>query len=324
MSSEIYCALRKVRELLLLRMPSLTAVNSSTPISTVMPKINSIDTSNGVRLRTVTWGTRETHQQKPIVLVHGLASNAMLWEGAALALCALGHLVTAVDLRGHGLSDKPETGYDMQTVTQDLAGLLREIQQDGFTQPVVCGQSWGGNVVLELAHTHAELTSGVVCVDGGFLELQNHYPQWDDCAKALRPPKIAGTKIADFRNYMQRAHPDWPETGINGALACMEHLPDGTLRPWLSLERHMMVLRGLWEHHPTQIYSQISLPVMFVPAEGPSGIFNETKRSAIEHATQLVPKVKVEWFSPADHDLHAQHPERFAQVVHAAITDGFF
>ena len=106
-------------------MPSLTAVNSSTPISTVMPKINSIDTSNGVRLRTVTWGTRETHQQKPIVLVHGLASNAMLWEGAALALCALGHLVTAVDLRGHGLSDKPETGYDMQTVTQDLAGLLR-------------------------------------------------------------------------------------------------------------------------------------------------------------------------------------------------------
>jgi hypothetical protein len=39
---------------------------------------------------------------------------------------------------------------------------------------------------------------------------------------------------------------------------------------------------------------------------------------------QLVPKAKVEWFSPADHDLHAQHPERFAQVVHAAITEGFF
>jgi pimeloyl-ACP methyl ester carboxylesterase len=104
----------------------------------------------------------------------------------------------------------------------------------------------------------------------------------------------------------------------------MEHLPDGTLRPWLNLERHMMVLRGLWEHHPTLIYSQITVPVMFVPAEGPSGIFNETKRSAIEHAMQLVPKAKVEWFSPADHDLHAQHPERFAQVVHAAITEGFF
>ena len=283
-----------------------------------------IDTANGVKLHTVTWGTSQTHPQKPIVLVHGLASNAMLWEGAALALCALGHLVTAVDLRGHGLSDKPESGYDMQTVTRDLAGVLRELQKDGFTQPVVCGQSWGGNVVVELAHAHPELVSGVVCVDGGFLELQNHYPNWDDCAKALRPPTITGTRIADFKNYLKRAHPDWPETGINGAMSCMEHLPDGTLRPWLNLERHMMVLRGLWEHHPTLIYSQITVPVMFVPAGGPSGIFNETKRSAIEHAMQLVPKAKVEWFSPADHDLHAQHPERFAQVVHAAITEGFF
>ena len=305
-------------------MPSLTAMNSSTPISAVVPMSNSTDTANGVRLHTVTWGNATTHNKTPVVLVHGLASNAMLWEGAALALSALGHLVTAVDLRGHGLSEKPENGYDMQTVTRDLAGLLREIQRDGFVNPVVCGQSWGGNVVLELAHTHPKLVRGVVCVDGGFLELQNHYPLWDDCAEALRPPRTAGTKIADFRNYMKRAHPDWPETGINGALACMEHLPDGTLRPWLNFERHMMVLRGLWEHHPTHIYSQISVPVMFVPAEGPQGIFNETKRSAIEHASQLVPKVRVEWFSPADHDLHAQHPARFAQVVHTALTDGFF
>jgi pimeloyl-ACP methyl ester carboxylesterase len=283
-----------------------------------------VDTSNSVRLRTVTWGKPETHKQTPIVLVHGLASNAMLWEGAALALSSLGHLVTAVDLRGHGLSEKPDNGYDMQTVTKDLAGLLREIQKQNFVAPVVCGQSWGGNVVLELAHTQPQLVRGVVCVDGGFLELQNHFPNWDDCAQALRPPAIAGTRIDDFRKYLQRSHHDWPETGINGALACMEHLPDGTLRPWLNLNRHMMILRGLWEHHPTLIYSQISVPVMFVPAEGANSVFNDSKRSAIELAEQLVPKVRVEWFSPADHDLHAQHPERFAKVVHAAITDGFF
>jgi hypothetical protein len=38
----------------------------------------------------------------------------------------------------------------------------------------------------------------------------------------------------------------------------------------------------------------------------------------------MVPVVRVEWFSPADHDLHAQHPDRFAQVVHSATKDGFF
>ncbi len=283
-----------------------------------------VATSSGVNLQTVTWGRAETHRKPPVVLVHGLASNAMLWEGAALALSALGHLVTAVNLRGHGQSDKPDSGYDMKTVTQDVAELLLAIQKDGFVNPLVCGQSWGGNVVLELAHTRPELVRGVVCVDGGFIELQTHYKNWDDCANALRPPAITGMRIDDFRNYIQRSHPDWPETGINGAMSCMQHLPDGTLRPWLSFERHMQILQGLWQHKPTTMYSQISVPVMFVPAEGSNSVFNETKRDAIELAEQLVPRVRIEWFSPADHDLCAQQPERFARVVHVALADGFF
>ena len=270
------------------------------------------------------WGDTATHSGKPIVLVHGLASNAMLWEGAALALVQLWHPVIAVDLRGHGLSDKPEDGYDMSSVTDDLAGLLTAIAPRGYGMPVVCGQSWGGNVVIELAHKYAQLVSGVVAVDGGVLELQNHFADWDSGAEALRPPNLIGTPAKQMRAYMKSAHPDWLQTGIDGAMANMEHLADGTIKPWLTLERHMMVLRGLWEHKPTAIYKDITVPVMFVPAEGPGGVFAETKRSAIEHAVQLVPKVRVEWFSPADHDLHAQHPSRFAQVVHAAITDGFF
>jgi len=297
---------------------SVIGVNDGLPMSEL------IATGTGVRLRAVRWGEPATHSGKPIVLVHGLASNAMLWEGAALALVKLGHPVIAVDLRGHGLSDKPEDGYDMSSVTDDLAGLLTAIASRGFAMPVVCGQSWGGNVVIELAHKYSSLISGVVPVDGGFLELQNHFADWDSCAVALRPPNLIGTPAKQMRAYMKSAHPDWPQTGIDGAMANMEHLPDGTIKPWLTLERHMMVLRGLWEHKPTAIYNDITVPVMFVPAEGPGGVFAETKRSAIEHALQLVPNVRVEWFSPADHDLHAQHPSRFAQVVHAAITDGFF
>ena len=127
-----------------------------------------------------------------------------------------------------------------------------------------------------------------------------------------------------MRGYMESAHSDWPKTGIDGSMANFEQLPDGTIRPWLTLERHLMVLRGLWEHKPTHIYKDISVPVVFVPAEGPGGVFSDTKRQAVERALHSVPKVRVEWFSPADHDLHAQHPVRFAQVVHAATIDGFF
>ena len=297
---------------------SVKGVNDGLPTSEL------IATGTGVRLRVVKWGEPETHSGKPIVLVHGLASNAMLWEGAALAFEALGHPVVAVDLRGHGQSEKPDDGYDMQTVTFDLAKLLEVLAVRGYVRPVVCGQSWGGNVVIELAHQYPQLVCGVVAVDGGFLELQNHFPEWEACSIALRPPNLLGTSAKNMREYMQRAHSDWPQTGIDGAMANMEHLPDGTVRPWLTLDRHLKVLRGLWEHKPTHLYSDIKVPVLFVPAEGPGGVFAETKRHAVEQALSMVPVVRVEWFSPADHDLHAQYPERFAQVVHNATKDGFF
>ena len=283
-----------------------------------------VDAGTGVRLRTLRWGIPTQSAQVPLVLIHGLASNALLWQGAAHEFMTMGHAVVAIDLRGHGLSEKPDDGYDMQSVTKDVVGVLRALADQGYDRPVVVGQSWGGNIVVELAHTHPELVRGVVAVDGGFLELQTHFPQWEECSIALRPPNLLGTPAARMRGYMQSSHPDWPQSGIDGSMANFEHLADGTIRPWLTLDRHLMILRGLWEHKPTHIYDDISVPVMFVPAEGPGGVFSETKRHAIEHALQRVPKVRVEWFSPADHDLHAQHPVRFAQVVHKATTDGFF
>lgn len=286
-----------------------------------------IDTGNGLRLRVVTWGEvgdSVPKLQVPILLVHGLASNALLWQGAAIELVRLGHPVMAVDLRGHGHSDKPEGGYDVTSVADDLAQLLEIIASRGFARPVVAGQSWGGNVVIELAHKHGGLVRGVCAVDGGFLDLQQHFTDWEACAVALRPPPIAGTPAEQMRGYMLRAHPDWPKSGIDGAMANFDHLPNGTIEPWLTLEKHLLVLRGLWEHIPTRIYRDIKVPVLFVPAEGPGGVFADTKRTAIATALSMVPDSRVEWFSPADHDLQAQYPERFAAVLHGATMDGFF
>lgn len=230
----------------------------------------------------------------------------------------------AVDQRGHGLSDKPDDGYDMSTVADDLARLIEELRAEGMGTPVVVGQSWGGNVVIELAHRRPDLVRGAVAVDGGFLELREHFPEWEQCASALRPPNLLGTPVAEFRRWIREAHPDWPESGIEATVNNMEVLADATIRPHLTLERHLSVLRGLWEHEPTRIYPEIDVPVLFVPAEGTGGVFAETKRRALDRATELLRRSRVEWFSPADHDLHAQFPERFARVVHEAIVGGFF
>jgi len=278
----------------------------------------------GPVLRIVEWAPPDGAAEYPaIVAVHGLASNALLWRGAAEELVALGHRTVAVDQRGHGRSDKPDGGYDMATVAADLARLLESLRDDGINRPVLAGQSWGGNVVVELAHDRPDLVRGIVAVDGGFIRLRDHFTGWEACAEALRPPPIAGTPASDLRGWMRRSHPDWPESGIDGTMENMEHLDDGTVRPWLTLERHMAILRGLWEHDPIERLGATEVPVLFVPAVG-DGPRSDRTRDAAMRAAAAAPCARIEWFEGADHDLHAQMPARFARTVHDAVVSGFF
>lgn len=297
-------------------------VNERSVIATMVDQPVSAHVELGaVSLRVLEW---DATGDAPVVLVHGLASNALLWQGAAHEFVARGHRVIAVDQRGHGRSSKPDDGYDMATVTTDLAHLLEHLSSRGVERPVVVGQSWGGNVVVELAHRRPDLVRGVVAVDGGFLELQSHFPEWGDCATALAPPNLLGTPAQRMRTYMRNAHPDWPESGIDGQMGNFEVLDDGTIRPWLTFDRHLLVLRGLWEHRPSELFPKISTPVMLVPADHDHGVFAATKRQTVERALTALKRGRVEWFHGADHDLHAQHPERFADVVSRATRDGFF
>jgi pimeloyl-ACP methyl ester carboxylesterase len=286
-----------------------------------MTSVEHITVGAGVRVAVTRWPAADDDPGVPIILVHGLASNARLWDGAAAALSARGHPVVALDQRGHGASDKPDNGYDMATVADDLAALVEAL---GWDRPVVAGQSWGGNVVIELAHRRPELVRGVCAVDGGMIELADRFPTWDECAAALRPPDLTGLRATRLEALLRAAHPDWPDAAISGTLANMEVLPDGTVRPWLTLERHLAVLRGLWEHRPTTRFATLAVPVLFCPADSGEVAWTHDKEAALARAESLLARARTVWFRPADHDLHAQHPVRFAEVLHTATTDGFF
>jgi pimeloyl-ACP methyl ester carboxylesterase len=272
------------------------------------PDVEHVPVDEDVSLHLRRW---DGGHRRPVLLVHGLASNARLWDGVAHHLHAAGHPVAAVDQRGHGRSSKPDHGYDMATVVVDLRRLIERL---GWDRPVVAGQSWGGNVVVELAATHAGLTAGVVGVDGGTIELAERFESWDDCAAALRPPAMAGTPVADLERMLRMAHPDWPESGIQGTLASFEVRGDGTIAPWLTLDRHLLVLRGLWEHRPSQRYARIQEPVLLLAAETGDGDRHDAKVRAHDAAMAALPDARVEWMV-GHHDLHAQHPERVADVL---------
>jgi pimeloyl-ACP methyl ester carboxylesterase len=255
----------------------------------------------------------------PFVLVHGLASNARLWHGVAARLHAAGHAVVAVDQRGHGRSDAPDAGYDFATVTGDLRLLVDALD---LPRPVLVGQSWGGNVVLEAAARWGHRVAGIATVDGGTIDLQERFPTWEACADQLAPPLLDGVTRPELERNMRRRHPDWPEEGIAGTLANFVERPDGSMRARLRRDLHMQILRALWEHHPPLRYAAIDVPVLLIAADTGDAASTSDKRHDIGIATALLPRARVRWLS-GEHDLHAQQPDAVAQLLLDAVADGF-
>lgn len=263
-----------------------------------------------VELHVEEWPARASDDLVGFVLVHGLASNAAMWRGVAERLQSLGHAVVAVDQRGHGRSDKPEEGYEIATFVSDLAELLGQID---VRQPVVAGQSFGGNVVLELAARHPDLVAGVACVDGGWIELSDHFASWEACRSALAPPMFEGRPFDEIEELLRSQHGDWPESAIEGLLANFEVRSDGTVAPWLTRPRHIEILRSLWEHHPSKLYPSVPVPVLLVPAVDPAR--PKVWDSEVDKAAELLPVARLHPMA-GHHDLHAQHPEAVANLFH--------
>lgn len=259
---------------------------------------------------------------RTVVLVHGLASNCMTWEATASALSAAGHAVVSVDQRGHGRSSKPEGGYGFDDVTGDLHAL---IQQLGLDRPIVAGQSWGGNVVLDFAARHPAAVSGIVLVDGGFIDLQaKPGATWESISLQLTPPALAGIPRAAMQARMQLGHANWSAAGVQHQLANFETLADGTIRPWLTLERHMLILRALWEQRVGKIYPQVTAPVLLLAAEEVSRERLLQKRAEVAAASALLRSCQVHWFADTDHDIHVQRPHETAALILQALASGFF
>jgi len=106
--------------------------------------------ANHIRLHYLRYAGTEP----PLILTHGLAANAHSFDG--LINAGIQRSVLAVDLRGRGLSDKPEHGYGMAEHAADIIGMLDAL---GMDRAIVGGHSLGGLLSLYLAAHYPETAS---------------------------------------------------------------------------------------------------------------------------------------------------------------------
>jgi len=255
---------------------------------------------------------------RPVVLLHGVASNARIWLPVA-PLLAPRFRVLAVDQRGHGQSDKPASGYDFPSVVRDV---LEFVDALGLERPVIAGHSWGGNVALELAARHPDRLAGLVLVDGGFMEMSARPGMtWEQAERDLAPPDLTHLTPAQLLEGAKQWELGaiWSEAVEAALLGNFQVTEAGTIRPYLSRENHMQVVRALWEERPSDLYRDVRCPVLFVLAEREGGgrvrEWNEMKREAVGRAQERLPDCEVRWFKETIHDIPLHRPRELAQAI---------
>ncbi len=99
--------------------------------------------------------------QNTIVFVHGFGGKAEQWQ-YQMQKFALDHRVVALDMRGHGLSDKPSSGYDMERIQHDLETALTQLK---VSAPfILIGHSFGGALVTDYAVNHPENVEKLILI----------------------------------------------------------------------------------------------------------------------------------------------------------------
>ena len=274
---------------------------------------HAVQGDGGVRLAVREW----PGEGPSILLLHGLASSSHIWDLVAPRL-APRFRVVAYDQRGHGLSGKPSSGYGFNRLIPDAAAVIRTL---GLGRPVVVGHSWGANVALQLAVDRAELVSGDVLVDGGFLSMSDQM-DWRTARTMLAPPQLKGMSLEQFRagmrTFTRGAVELTPE--VEAVFLSLMHVDrDGNIHPRLSRANHLRILRALWEQDAEGLLRRVRVPTLVLavrsaPGEADSAGFMEEKERAAEVVKAIDEAVRFEWIEGI-HDIPIQRPDAVAERI---------
>ena len=278
---------------------------------------------SGVSLHYVEWRGPEavTRRDAPVLLLHGLSSNARYWDRVARHL--QGRRVIALDQRGHGFTGRPphspnlENGYSMDQLIEDAAFVSGEL---GLEKPIVVGHSWGATVALELVGTRPELASALVFVDGPIQSAANMF-SWEDAQRLMQPPL---PRFAQFVDAMAESQRDFDgawdgdlEPFVKARVVNDGHAIVLTLTAPIRLE----LLRGLYDSQPDVLWPHIEVPAVALLARGGPPAISSWKERGVAQMATLAPNVEVRWFD-TPHDIPLFAPAEVAAEVERVGSPG--
>jgi sigma-B regulation protein RsbQ len=140
--------------------PSPTADRTTLPVAQSAP-VDGLPqlalTPDSVHIDYRVWGTGEP----AVVLIHGWACNANYWTAQIEALKSK-YTVVAVNLAGHGASERNRTDWSLGNYGEDVATVVRQLKN---RQVILVGHSMGADVALEASRRIGDRVIGIIAVD---------------------------------------------------------------------------------------------------------------------------------------------------------------
>jgi pimeloyl-ACP methyl ester carboxylesterase len=282
---------------------------------------------NGLRFHYLHWNLQGAGQQ--VILLHDLSSTARMWERVAVSLMERGCAVIAPDLRGHGLTDKPDGDYSFETYTADLSAL---VDACNLEKPVLVGHAWGGMLGIEYAARfplgpHAP--AGLVLFDGGIVQPGDSAGMsWERFQSLMAPTRLDGAPLQTLLARLDDPRQKWRpgDEDIALLLSSFEILEDDTLRSRLRDEQHMQILHAIWDYKAFQRIERVRCPVCLLPVLPPEphsaaeAHFLQDTRRGISKAQERLLDLQVSWMPGAGRQILLQNPDQLGERIFSFIN----
>lgn len=131
-----------------------------------MTRTHKLTGGGGIQINLVETGNE---RGRPILFLHGVSQSLLTWNLQMNSCLADSHRLIAMDLRGHGLSDKPHDAYtDSKLWADDIHAVIQSLKLD---HPVLSGWSYGPLVFLDYIRYYGEDQIGGLQIVGGVTKL---------------------------------------------------------------------------------------------------------------------------------------------------------
>lgn len=267
--------------------------------------------SDGVKLHTIDWGG----SGRTVLLLAGLGDTAQIYRGLAPKLAGK-FRVLGLTRRGHGRSDHPEGGYDLDTLVEDIRQVLDAL---AIERAILIGHSFAGLEMPRFAVRYPQRVEAIVYLDALFPRLDPEPDPSDDPTWAVLP--TGGPSAQDLASrgaymaYCKRARPArtriWCKAIKADLMDRVSVQPDGSLHYHHDDERMNRIYRSVWPTRDPE-YARVTIPMLAIVPDG------DTHPAVPLDATDELRQAADAFWRQVLHPWIRRRTETFRQAVPAA------